>query len=192
MYIDRKEKISEELLPPEGVQFEVRVETNLNQVFKILSKALQSYKEERKGPTLLAIQSTMDVQELQSSIGSLGDFPQTQIFVRVRCWNYLVGFLVLRRVNFLQDEDELYNVLDWQKLGAKALVRHYLNSESALDIMVEQCRYFHIPVGNLPEDAALFGADLFYARHLTKANHVLWCSPFDKPDLGGCEETDTR
>ncbi|ENN78133.1 hypothetical protein HUJ04_004474 [Dendroctonus ponderosae] len=168
----KKEKISEELLPPEGVQFEVRVETALSQVFKILSKALQGYKEERKGPTLLAIQSTMDIQVLQSSIGSLGDFPQTQIFVR--------------------DEDELYNVLDWQKLGAKALVRHYLNSESALDIMVEQSRYFHIPVGNLPEDAALFGADLFYARHLTKANHVLWCSPFDKPDLGGCEETDTR
>jgi len=82
--------------------------------------------------------------------------------------------------------------MDWQKLGAKALVRHYLNSESALDIMVEQSRYFHIPVGNLPEDAAIFGADLFYARHLIRANHVLWCSPYDKPDLGGSEETDTR
>ncbi|XP_066147109.1 DNA polymerase epsilon catalytic subunit 1 [Euwallacea fornicatus] len=168
----KKEKLSEGLLPPEGIQFEVRVETDLKQVYKLLNKALQMYKEEKKGPTLLAIQSTMDVPSLQNFVSTFGDFPQTQIFVR--------------------DEDDLYNVMDWQKLGAKALIRHYLNSESALDIMIEHSRYFHIPVGNLPEDTAIFGADLFFARHLIRANHVLWCSTYDKPDLGGSEETDTR
>ncbi|XP_050295840.1 DNA polymerase epsilon catalytic subunit 1 [Anthonomus grandis grandis] len=166
------EKISEELLPPAEIQFEIKVETDLNQVYKILNKTLQTYKDEKKGPTLLAVQSTMDLQVFQRNIGTFGDFPHTQIFVR--------------------DDDELYNVLDWQKIGAKALVRHYLNSESALDVMTEQSRYFHIPVGNLPEDTALFGADLFYARNLIRANHVLWCSPLDKPDLGGSEETDNR
>ncbi|KAL1514239.1 hypothetical protein ABEB36_003526 [Hypothenemus hampei] len=168
----KKEKFSDTSLPPEGIQFEVRIETDLNQVYKLLSKYFQMYKEEKKGPTLLAVQSTMEIEVLQKSIGAFNDFPCSRIFVR--------------------DDEELYNVLDWQKIGAKALVRHYLNSESALEIMTEQSRYFHIPVGNLPEDPAIFGSDLFYARHLIKANHVLWCSPFDKPDLGGSEETDSR
>ena len=41
-------------------------------------------------------------------------------------------------------------------------------------------RYFHVPVGNLPKDTTMFGADLFYARHLRKQNFVLWCSPTGK------------
>ena len=53
-------------------------------------------------------------------------------------------------------------------------------------------RYFHVPVGNLPKDTTMFGADLFYARHLRKQNFVLWCSPTDKPDLGGKEADDNR
>lgn len=79
----RKEKFTDDLLPPEGIQFEVRVETDLSQVFKLFNKALNVYKEEKKGPTLLAIQSTMELQILQNGIGSFGDFPQTQIFVKV-------------------------------------------------------------------------------------------------------------
>jgi DNA polymerase epsilon subunit 1 len=56
---------------------------------------------------------------------------------------------------------------------------------------IEQCRYFHVPVGNIPKDTTLFGADLFFARHLRKQNFVLWCSPTEKPDLGGknCEQS---
>jgi DNA polymerase epsilon subunit 1 len=38
----------------------------------------------------------------------------------------------------------------------------------------------------------MFGADMFYARHLKKQNFVLWCSPTDKPDLGGKEADDNR
>ncbi|XP_030759546.1 DNA polymerase epsilon catalytic subunit A [Sitophilus oryzae] len=160
------------VLPPEDIQFEIKVETDVAQAYKLLNKALLSYKEEKKGPTMLVLQTTMDVQILQGVIGAINDFPQTQIYVK--------------------DDDDLYNVLEWQKTGAKAIVRHYLNSETALEIMTEQCRYFHIPLGNYPTDPAIFGADLFYARHLVKANHVLWCCPLDKPDLGGSEETDTR
>jgi DNA polymerase epsilon subunit 1 len=42
-----------------------------------------------------------------------------------------------------------------------------------------------VPVGNIPKDTTLFGADLFFARHLRKQNFVLWYSPTEKPDLGG-------
>lgn len=83
-------------------------------------------------------------------------------------------------------------MIEWQKIGAKAIVRHYLNSERVLDLMAEQSRYFHVPIGNMPADPALFGSDLFFARQLTKHNHVLWCSSSDKPDLGGRQENDAR
>ncbi|XP_064211685.1 DNA polymerase epsilon catalytic subunit 1 isoform X2 [Tribolium castaneum] len=169
----KKEKGTEDdSLPPASVTFEIRVESDLGQVYKTLQKALQFYKDEKKGPTLLAVQSALEPATLRSRIPLFSDFPQVQIHIT--------------------DEEELYNVMDWQKIGGRALVRHYLNSEKVLDLMIEQSRYFHLPVGNMPPDPALFGSDLFYARHLTKHNHVLWCSPTDKPDLGGVEENDSR
>lgn len=57
---------------------------------------------------------------------------------------------------------------------------------------MEQCRYFHAPLGNLPQDATLFGADLFFARHLKKHNYIWWCSLSERPDLGGKEADDNR
>ncbi|XP_018571015.1 DNA polymerase epsilon catalytic subunit A [Anoplophora glabripennis] len=169
----KKEKNpDDDLLPPEEISFEVRVETDIAQVYKIFQKLLQTYKDDKKGPTLLAIQSTMALPNLQVHISHFTDFPQVQIHV--------------------QDPEELYNVIDWQKVGARAIVRHYLNSERMLEYMTEQCRYFHVPLGNMPDDPAIFGADLFFARHLEKHNHVLWCSPTDKPDFGGSQENDAR
>ena len=58
--------------------------------------------------------------------------------------------------------------------------------------MTEQCRYLHIPVGNLPKDITLTGCDIFFARHLNKHNHILWCSATERPDLGGKEADDNR
>lgn len=78
--------------------------------------------------------------------------------------------------------------MEWQKIGARTIVRHYLNSERVLELMTEQSRYFHVPLGNMPEDSAIFGSDLFYARHLLRHNHVLWCSNLDFPDLGKINE----
>lgn len=57
---------------------------------------------------------------------------------------------------------------------------------------VPLCRYFHIPIGNLPEDISTFGSDLFFARHLQRHNHLLWLSPTARPDLGGKEADDNR
>lgn len=53
-------------------------------------------------------------------------------------------------------------------------------------------RYYHLPVGNLPQDVSTFGSDLFLARHLKKHNHLLWLSPTARPDLGGKEADDSR
>merc|ERR1719422_2196988 len=71
-------------------------------------------------------------------------------------------------------------------------MRHYLKSDCYLASTLEHCRYFHVPAGNLPRDTTVFGADLFFARHLRKQNFVLWGSPTDRPDLGGKEADDAR
>lgn len=78
------------LLLPEAINFEVRIETNLNVVYKQLQKALQAYKDEKKGPTLLAIQSTMNLRDIQHNISSVLDFPVAQIHVQVKhlLYNY--------------------------------------------------------------------------------------------------------
>lgn len=84
IHINRKEKNpDEELLPPEGIIFEVRVESDLKAVYKLLQKTLQVYKDEKKGPTLLAVQSTMDTTDFQRHIPLFSEFPQVQIHVQV-------------------------------------------------------------------------------------------------------------
>jgi len=53
-------------------------------------------------------------------------------------------------------------------------------------------RYYHIPIGNLPDDISTFGSDLFFSRHLRRHNHLLWLSLTARPDLGGKEADDNR
>lgn len=125
-------------------------------------------------------------------------------------------------------DDISYNVLDWQRLGARRMIRHYLNLDSCLSqafdmaryppllnaaaltsglvcfcssqqssnscsfFIAPAVRYYHLPVGNLPQDVSIFGSDLFLARHLRKHNHLLWLSPTSRPDLGGKEADDSR
>ncbi len=57
---------------------------------------------------------------------------------------------------------------------------------------LEHARYAHIPIGNFSSDPALLVADVFFARHLLKQNHVMWTSPTERPDLGGKEDDDYR
>lgn len=157
---------------PDEIQFNIRIETDLKQVQRLLQVALQTYKNEKRGPTLLAIQSPIDGAILARQMPVLTEFPMVNMPV--------------------QDVENLYNTLDWQRVGAKAMIRQYLKSEHILELMTQQCRYFHAPLGNLPADPTLFGADLFYARHLKKHNFVLWCSSTERPDLGGSENDDNR
>jgi len=103
-----------------------------------------------------------------------------------------LGEFPIVTIHGLGANDNLYSTLDWQRVGARFMVRHFLAIEKVLAVSIEQCRYFHLPIGNMPMDTTLFGADLFYARHLVKNNFVLWCSSTDRPDLGGMEGEDNR
>ncbi|TDH12869.1 hypothetical protein EPR50_G00050310 [Perca flavescens] len=165
------EKTTEELLPPEKHNFEVRAENDAKAINRALQRILLNYKEERRGPTLIAVQSNWDLRRLAAGMPVLEEFPVVPVHV----------------------VDEIsYNVLDWQRHGARRMIRHYLNLDSCLSQAFDMARYFHLPVGNLPQDVSIFGSDLFLARHLRKHNHLLWLSPTARPDLGGKEADDSR
>ncbi|TRY87471.1 hypothetical protein DNTS_035299 [Danionella cerebrum] len=165
------EKTSEELLPPDKHQFEVRAENDAKAIYRALQRILLNYKEERRGPTLIAVQSNWELRRLASGMTVLEEFPVVPVHVI----------------------DEIsYNVLDWQRHGARRMIKHYLNLDSSLSQAFDMARYYHLPVGNLPQDISIFGSDLFLARHLRKHNHLLWLSPTARPDLGGKEADDSR
>jgi len=44
-------------IPPSDITFEVRVETEERQVYRQIQRTLQSYRDEKRGPTMLVIQS---------------------------------------------------------------------------------------------------------------------------------------
>lgn len=153
--------------------------------------------EERRGPTLIALQSNWELRRLAAGMPVLEEFP-------------VVPVHVVDEIN--------YNILDWQRHGARRMIRNYLNLDCCLSqafemarygpltffsvefilLLLETCilspasRYYHLPVGNLPQDVSIFGSDLFLARHLRKHNHLLWLSPTARPDLGGKEADDSR
>ena len=152
--------------------WDVRLETEERQVGKQVGRLLAAYLQEKRGPTILATQSPYLPHQLTSIVPQSADMPVVPLH--------------------LADSDSLYSVLDWQRKGAVVMMRHYLKSDCYLASTLEHCRYFHVPAGNLPRDTTVFGADLFFARHLRKQNFVLWGSPTDRPDLGGKEADDAR
>ncbi|XP_031784892.1 DNA polymerase epsilon catalytic subunit A [Nasonia vitripennis] len=157
---------------PESMTFHVKVETDVKVIYTQLQNALKNYKNEARGGTILILQTPIATSTLINKMPYLNEFPLIKAHI--------------------QDLDNLYDTLDWQRTGSKMLLRHYFKSEDVLKQLVEQARYFYAPVGNLPPDVVIFGADLFYARHLQKANFVLWWSPTEKPDFGGSENDDSR
>jgi len=174
---ERASYMSKKDTPPHQVPdadhtFDIRVETDPKQVFRQIGRLLSSYLQEKRGPTLVAVQSQLDQHTLTTRIPALTDMPLVTLHVA--------------------DSDSLYQVLDWQRVGARAMLKHYLQSDLYLSSTIEHSRYFHVPVGNLAKDTTLFGADLFYARHLRKQNFVLWANKTNRPDLGGKEADDNR
>ncbi|OUC43799.1 hypothetical protein D917_09513 [Trichinella nativa] len=124
------------------------------------------------GPTMVAYISSHECDQLISLISSLSYFP----VVKLR----------------IVDGENLFSCLDWQRVGCKKVVTHFLNINSYLTTFKDLCRYMRIPLGNVPTNPTQYGSDLSYARHLCKSGHVLWCSNSDVPDFGGKEIDDHR
>jgi len=160
------------VVPGSEHSWDIYFETDIRKVYKNITKVLTGYLQEKRGPTVIGLQSQLDLASLVANIPKLADMPIIPIHV--------------------MDSDNLYSQLEWQKIGARTMFRHYLKSDLYIASTIEHCRYFHVPAGNLPKDTTLFGADLFYARFLRKQNFVLWASPADTPDFGGKEADDSR
>ncbi|XP_043653722.1 DNA polymerase epsilon catalytic subunit 1 [Drosophila teissieri] len=159
-------------IPVEDYTFEVLIEVDVKQIYRHIQRALTTYKQEHQGPTILCLQTALAARKLSLAMPILLEFPQAQIHI--------------------SDDASLLSGLDWQRQGARAVIRHFLNLNNVLDLMLDQCRYFHVPIGNMPPDTVLFGADLFFARLLQRHNFVLWWSASTRPDLGGREADDSR
>lgn len=144
----------------------------MSEVVKHLSKALTQYQQEKKGPTVICMQTITEPSRIGQILPIISEFPQIPIHIT--------------------DDAALLSGLDWQRFGARSIMRHFFNLNKVVELMLEQCRYFHLPVGNMPKDTMLFGADLFYSRLLQKHNFVLWWSATNRPDLGGREADDNR
>ncbi|VDM60133.1 unnamed protein product [Angiostrongylus costaricensis] len=92
----------------------------------------------------------------------------------------------------VQEPSSLLNVMEWQRVIAKRICKHFFNSFIYMKDYADWARYLHAPIGSVPNDAGIFGLDLFFARNLQRAGHVLWASPSSRPDLGGKELDDLR
>uniref|UniRef100_A0A0K0CTA2 DNA polymerase epsilon catalytic subunit n=1 Tax=Angiostrongylus cantonensis TaxID=6313 RepID=A0A0K0CTA2_ANGCA len=92
----------------------------------------------------------------------------------------------------VQEPSSLLNVMEWQRVVAKRICKHFFNSFIYMKDYTDWARYLHVPIGSVPNDAGIFGLDLFFARNLQRAGHVLWASPSSRPDLGGKELDDLR
>uniref|UniRef100_H2YP33 DNA polymerase epsilon catalytic subunit n=1 Tax=Ciona savignyi TaxID=51511 RepID=H2YP33_CIOSA len=176
------ENVDEEVLPNAGYLFEVRVEVEVKQMYRnmqvgccdhiLFQRYLTTYKNERRGPTVVIYQSSMLLDGMKSKLPILNDFP----VITAPC----------------KASMEYNDELTWQKEAASEMIEHFLESEMVFPRLLSYSKYFHIPVGNLPNQPATFVTDLLCARHLRKHNHLLWCSPSDQPDLGGVEVGDKR
>ncbi|XP_059611898.1 DNA polymerase epsilon catalytic subunit 1 [Phlebotomus argentipes] len=161
-----------DLLPPSEMDFEIVFETEARNVHRAIQRILSACKHEIKGPTLLFMQISLSLAELVAAMPQLAEFPQVQIHIT--------------------DEVSLLSAINWQQNGCRSIIRHFLNLPTVVESMLRQCRYYHIPIGNMPTDPILFGADLFFARYLQKNKFLLWCSKTNRPDLGGRETDDSR
>lgn len=75
--------------------------------------------DERRGPTLITVQSNWELKRLASGIPIMEEFPMVPI----------------RLV-----DDISYAVLDWQRHAARRMIRHYLNLDTCLSQAFEMSR----------------------------------------------------
>lgn len=160
-----KTKQEKQYIPPaEDFAFTSFHCLDMSEVVRHISKALILYQQEKKGPTVICMQTIMNAAQVAQNIPTLTEFPHIPIHIA--------------------DDASLLSGLEWQRLGTRSMIRHFLNLSTVLDLMLDQCRYYHIPVGNMPADTLLFGSDLVFSRFLQKQNFVLWWSASNRPDLG--------
>uniref|UniRef100_A0A8R1XQP9 DNA polymerase epsilon catalytic subunit n=1 Tax=Onchocerca volvulus TaxID=6282 RepID=A0A8R1XQP9_ONCVO len=139
---------------------------------RIIQKYIRSLHQVDSYPTMIAVQSRQHLSALVRRLPVLDGYPLVQIHA--------------------SEPSGLFNVLDWQRIVLRRIIKHYFNMFLYLNQYVEVSRYLHVPIGNVPEDFSTFGPDVLFARNLINQGYVLWASPLSRPDLGGKELDDAR
>ncbi|KAJ2466415.1 DNA polymerase epsilon catalytic subunit [Coemansia sp. RSA 2337] len=153
---------------PEAVEFSAQAFTTAAAGHRSINAALAKCADEKRGPVVLVYHSPVPLRKLQRSVRAVADFPVVTIPVH--------------------QADRSLPAFDWQRHACRRMVASLLNCSQWVAERVALSQYSDIPLGNIPADAPLFLADVFFARKLSLAKHVLWWSPSSKPDLGGRQD----
>ncbi|VDK52761.1 unnamed protein product, partial [Cylicostephanus goldi] len=155
-----------------AIKFNIRHFRVVAEAEKEINKAIRLSREATAKPTLLCLLVDEEPKLMMKRLVNLNLFPHVRIHV--------------------QEPHALLNVMEWQRVVAKRICKHYFNSFIYFKDYADWARYLHVPIGSVPSDAGLFGLDLLFARHLQRTGHALWASAASRPDLGGKEIDDLR
>ncbi|VDK84402.1 unnamed protein product [Litomosoides sigmodontis] len=139
---------------------------------RIIQKYIRSLHQLGSFPTVIAVQSKQQLSTLIKRLPALDGYPLVRIHA--------------------SEPSGLFNVLDWQRIILRRIIKHYFNMFLYLHQYIQISRYLNVPIGNIPEDFSTFGPDILFARSLINHGYVLWASPLSRPDLGGKELDDAR
>lgn len=71
----------------------------MRHVYRAIQRHLTAYKDEKRGPTLIAVQSHQDFDHITSAMPVMSDFPMVPIHVSDGYMNSLVFMLVMKVMN---------------------------------------------------------------------------------------------
>ncbi|KAJ2727071.1 DNA polymerase epsilon catalytic subunit [Coemansia sp. Benny D115] len=153
---------------PESIEFSSQAFSTAPAAYRSINSTLAKCIDEKRGPVLMAYQSTQPLRQLQPNLRTLSEFPTVAMPVH--------------------QADRALPAFDWQRHACRRMVASLLNCSQWIDERISLAQYADVPIGNIPADAPLFLADVFFARKLSLAKHILWWSPSSKPDLGGRQD----
>ncbi|KAJ1920549.1 DNA polymerase epsilon catalytic subunit [Mycoemilia scoparia] len=157
---------------PSIMTFQANSYSTPKAAYRALNSALTKYSNERRGATMLVYHSPIQSHKMAANVRMLEEFPLAPMPSHVT--------------------DGSLAPLDWQRHAARRMMVHYLHISAWVQDRVELAQYSGIPMANLPSDLPIFLADIFFARRLVAAKHVLWWSPSARPDLGGREADESE
>lgn len=158
---------------PEKFDVKVSIYSHEKDALIALNRSFGEYKDQRKGPTIVALQSAHTIRHLSMLGLSISlDFPFLSVPFHQR--------------------DNLFPAFGWQSNCIRRMIDHYFNLNDFLKDRLSLARYGDVPLCNIDHDYTVFFSDLFFSRRLKRAEIISWYSPSEKPDLGGRELDDNK
>jgi DNA polymerase epsilon subunit 1 len=153
----------------ESVECRTQMFKTEQNMLSALNDFLLSLKSIGSGPTVLMIQSSYTSKFYRNSgVSAFREFPVLNIPHH--------------------KADNQLPALGWQRYSVIRMMSHIFNLSEFLLERINLAKYANVPVCNIESDFTIFLSDLFMSRKLKASDHVLWCSPASKPDLGGSEQ----